>query len=59
MSEKAYIKLFFRKSRISIHPYLTIGIFRASQISEENELKIFNEQTLGRLFSYFFTSPSR
>jgi hypothetical protein len=53
ISEKAYLKLFFQKSRISIHPYLTIGIFKASQISEENELQVFNEQTLGRLFSYF------
>jgi len=53
MKDKVYLNQFFRKSRISIHPYLTIGIFRASQISEENERQIFNEQTLGRLFSYF------
>tara|TARA_R110001599_G_scaffold353856_1_gene600439 strand:+ start:17605 stop:19176 length:1572 start_codon:yes stop_codon:yes gene_type:complete len=53
MNEKDYLKRLFNKPRISIHPYLTIGTYRASQISEEAELQIFNEQTLGRLFSYF------
>ncbi|XPF93131.1 TnsD family Tn7-like transposition protein [Colwellia sp. RE-S-Sl-9] len=53
MKEKDYLKLLLNKPRASIHPYLTIGIRRASEISENSPLKIFKEQTLGRLFSYF------
>lgn len=53
MKEKDYLKKLFNKPRISIHPYLTIGISRSALISEEDESQIFNEQTLGRLFAYF------
>jgi hypothetical protein len=53
MKEKDYLKLLFNKPRPSIHPYLTIGIAKASQISVESESEIYTEQTLGRLFSYF------
>lgn len=53
MKEKDYLKLLFNKPRASIHPYLTIGIAKASQISVESESEIYSQQTLGRLFSYF------
>jgi hypothetical protein len=53
MREKDYLKRLLNKPRASIHPYLTIGITKASLISEENPLKIYTEQTLGRFFSYF------
>jgi hypothetical protein len=58
MKEKGYLKLLFNKPRASIHPYLTIGIAKASQISEENTSKIYAEQTLGRFFSYFIPHRS-
>lgn len=58
MKEKGYLKLLFNKPRASIHPYLTIGIAKASQISEENTSKIYAEQTLGRFFSYFMPHRS-
>ena len=55
--EDHFLQQFFHKSRVSVHPYLTIGISRAARVSEENELQLFNEQTLGRLFAYFL--PNR
>ena len=58
MKEKDYLKLLFNRPRASIHPYLTIGITKASQISKENAAKIYREQTLGRLFSYFLPHRS-
>jgi len=58
MNEKDYLKRLFHKPRASIHPYLTIGITKASQISEESTSKIYTEQTLGRLFSYFMPHRS-
>ncbi|MBQ4848530.1 TnsD family Tn7-like transposition protein [Pseudoalteromonas sp. MMG012] len=58
MNEKDYLKRLFNKPRASIHPYLTIGITKASQISKENAAKIYREQTLGRLFSYFLPHRS-
>ena len=58
MNEKDYLKRLFNKPRVSIHPYLTIGITKASQISEESTSKIYTEQTLGRLFSYFMPHKS-
>ena len=58
MKEKDYLKLLFNRPRASIHPYLTIGITKASQISEENAPKIYREQTLGRLFAYFMPHRS-
>jgi hypothetical protein len=58
MKEKDYLKLLFNKPRASIHPYLTIGIAKASKISEENTSKIYAEQTLGRFFSYFMPHRS-
>jgi hypothetical protein len=58
MQEKNYLKLLFNRPRASIHPYLTIGIRKASQISEENVPKIYREQTLGRLFAYFMPHRS-
>jgi hypothetical protein len=56
--ESEYLKLLFSKPRASIHPYLTIGITKASQISEDSESKIYKEQTLGRFFSYFLPDLS-
>lgn len=53
MHENDYLKLLFNRSRVSIHPYITIGIKKVAQLSYEDELTIFNQQTLGRFFSYF------
>lgn len=53
MHENDYLKLLFKRSRASIHPYITIGIKKASQLSEEDELTIYKQQTLGRFFAYF------
>lgn len=53
MKEKDYLKLLFNKPRASIHPYLTIGVAKSSQISVESEPEIYAQQTLGRFFSYF------
>ncbi|PKH88313.1 TnsD family Tn7-like transposition protein [Colwellia sp. Bg11-28] len=53
MKEKNYLKLLFKRPRASIHPYLTIGITKASQMSAESASEIYAQQTLGRLFSYF------
>lgn len=53
MNENDYLKLLFDRPRVSIHPYITIGITKASQISEEDELTIYKQQTLGRFFAYF------
>jgi len=53
LSDKDYLQRLFSKPRTSIHPYLTIGIQKASLISEEGPIQIYREQTLGRFFSYF------
>jgi len=58
MHENDYLKLLFNRSRVSIHPYITIGITKASKISEEDELTIYKQQTLGRFFAYFTTHKS-
>ena len=58
MHENDYLKLLFNRSRVSIHPYITIGITRASKISREDELTIYKQQTLGRFFAYFTTHKS-
>ena len=58
MNENDYLKLLFNRSRVSIHPYITIGIKKASQISEEDELTIYKQQTLGRFFAYFTHNKS-
>lgn len=58
MNENDYLKQLFNRSRASIHPYITIGITKASQISEEDELTIYKQQTLGRFFSYFIPHKS-
>jgi hypothetical protein len=57
VNEKEYLKLLFNNSRISIHPYLTVGISNVASTSEESVHDIFETQTLGPLFSYFL--PSR
>lgn len=56
--ENDYLKLLFNRSRVSIHPYITIGITKASKISKEDELTIFKHQTLGRFFAYFTSHKS-
>ena len=56
--ENDYLKLLFNRSRVSIHPYITIGITKASKISKEDELTIFKQQTLGRFFAYFTSHKS-
>ena len=58
MNENDYLKLLFDRPRVSIHPYITIGITKASQISEEDELTIYRQQTLGRFFAYFMPHKS-
>jgi hypothetical protein len=58
MHENDYLKLLFNRSRVSIHPYITIGIKKVAQLSDEDELTIFNQQTLGRFFSYFIPHKS-
>jgi hypothetical protein len=58
MHENDYLKLLFNRSRISIHPYITIGIKKACQITGEDELTIYRQQTLGRFFSYFIPHKS-
>ncbi len=58
MNENDYLKLLFNRSRVSVHPYITIGIAKVSQISEEDELTIYKQQTLGRFFSYFIPHKS-
>ncbi|WP_406610106.1 TnsD family Tn7-like transposition protein [Agarivorans sp. JK6] len=53
MNEQDYLTTLLNKPRASIHPYLTIGIRRAAKLCEDSETKIYRQQTLGRLFSYF------
>ncbi|MCF6437175.1 TnsD family transposase [Pseudoalteromonas sp. MMG022] len=53
LSEHDYLSMLLAKPRASVHPYLTIGIRRAAKICGDSETKIYREQTLGRLFSYF------
>jgi len=55
MNEKDYLNLIFKNPRVSIHPYLTIGIGKAAKLCEDSGSKIYREQTLGRLFSYFLS----
>lgn len=56
ISEYQFLKQVFHRSRTSVHPYLTGGISKISTLTHEDERKIFAEQTLGRLFSYFLPS---
>jgi hypothetical protein len=58
MNENDYLKMLFNRTRVSIHPYLTIGIKKASQISDEDVSSIYKQQTLGRFFSYFMPHKS-
>jgi hypothetical protein len=58
MNENNYLKFLFNRKRVSIHPYLTIGIKKASQISGEDVSSIYKNQTLGRFFSYFMPHKS-
>ena len=58
LKEQDYLKLIFNKPRVSIHPYLTIGIEKASKISSEDILCIYKQQTLGSFFSYFIPNKS-
>ena len=58
MNGQDYLKALLKKPRASIHPYLTIGITKAAQISSNTVSTIYREQTLGRLFSYFLPQPS-
>lgn len=59
MSEQDYLKTLLNKPRASIHPYLTIGIRRAAQVCGDSETKIYRQQTLGRLFSYFLPQHAK
>lgn len=59
LSETEYLKQFLNEPRASIHPYLTIGIKQASQISGDSVSKIYNEQTLARLFAFFLPQHSQ
>ena len=53
VNENQYLKYLLKKSRASIHPYLTIGIEDAAKISDDSITAIYAEQTLGKYFSYF------
>ncbi|MFK3866320.1 TnsD family Tn7-like transposition protein [Pseudoalteromonas rhizosphaerae] len=59
MNGEDYLKALLKKPRASIHPYLTIGITKAAQISSNTVSTIYREQTLGRLFSYFLPQQSQ
>src|SRR5690554_2280552 len=59
MSEQDYLTTLLNKPRASIHPYLTIGIRRAAKICGDSETKIYREQTLGGLFSYFLPQHAK
>lgn len=53
MSEKEYLKQIFNNPRLSIHPFLTVGLKEVAQITGEKPLDIFKNQTLGSLFMHF------
>lgn len=59
LSETEYLQRLLKEPRASIHPYLTIGIKQASQISGDSVSKIYNEQTLARFFAYFLPQHSQ
>ncbi len=59
MNEHDYLTILLNKPRASIHPYLTIGIRKAAKICFDSETKIYHEQTLGRLFSYFLPQHAK
>lgn len=52
-AERFYLNKLFQNNRISLHPYLTVGVTQASQFTGEDTQSIFYEQTLGGFFSYF------
>lgn len=54
---QSFLNTYFGKSRISIHPYLTIMPRHGEVSTTERDLKLIQEQTLGGLYYYFM--PNR
>lgn len=53
MNEKEYLKQFLGNPRLSIHPFLTVGLAEVAKISGDDPYDLFKNQTLGSLFMYF------
>lgn len=53
LCREQYLLNVFGRSRLSIHPFLTIGVGVASSVATQSAHTIFSQQTLGRLFSYY------
>ncbi|WP_024850123.1 TnsD family Tn7-like transposition protein [Hydrogenovibrio kuenenii] len=51
-NEKEYLKRIFQNPRLSIHPFLTVGLTEIAKISGEDTYDLFRNQTLGSLFIY-------
>ncbi|WP_040726969.1 TnsD family Tn7-like transposition protein [Thiomicrorhabdus sp. Kp2] len=53
LNEKEYLKQFFNNPRLSIHPFITVGLTEIANISGDEPYELFRYQTLGSLFMYF------
>lgn len=53
LCREQYFLRVFARSRLSVHPFLTIGVSALSLDCIESAETIFSEQTLGRLFAYY------
>lgn len=53
LCREQYLRSVLGSSRLSIHPFLTIGVNVPSLEGKESADTIFSEQTLGRLFTYY------
>ena len=58
MSNKEYLQYVFNEPRISIHPYLTVGLTHAANRTAETAIEVYRHQTLGRLFSFYLPHQS-
>ena len=56
--ERAFSRLLFDRPRISIHPYLTIGVKKVAELTNTSEKDIYNDETLFGFYSYFIPQKS-
>ena len=56
MTTANYLLTIFGNHKVSLHPYLTAGLVRLSELSQNSPDELLNQQTLAPLFIYFLPS---
>lgn len=54
-----FLNTYFNRKRVSIHPYLTVGIGSIASLSRNEVECVINQQTLIKLFKYYQPKRSK